>query len=336
MRLWATEGWEVAMEAHAVEEFEIVRRLGFDVVTLGLNEPANAVAPIEIDEWTFQRGESVQRYHPESGVVENMSSQNAPLDVQERRFREDMEIEYSEHAICPDRLYVFRRIKEMMNKECADLAIYSSLYVIPVAALPVFALEWFSTEPDLLCRYYQKQTQQVIDVGRTLAAEGAHILGLGGDFAGDTGSVISPKAYREQVVPHVRRQSDALHEEGVWTTNTTDGVLWSVLDDFLDGAGVDGYGEIDVAAGMSLERLKKERGDTCTFLGNLDIRNVLCSGTEEDARQEMIRCIEEGLGDGGHIIMTSNCVHEDVRPELYRAAIDAYRDYFGLEHSNWG
>jgi hypothetical protein len=50
----------------------------------------------------------------------------------------------------------------------------------------------------------------------------------------------------------------------------------------------------------------------------------------------MIRCIEQGWGEGGHVIMTSNVVHEDVRPELYRAAIDAYRAHFGLPASEWG
>jgi len=43
----------------------------------------------------------------------------------------------------------------------------------------------------------------------------------------------------------------------------------------------------------------------------------------------MIKCIEDGWGNGGHVICTSNIVHKDVKPENFLSAIDAYHDYFG-------
>ena len=330
MRTWAREGWEALIERYAQDEFELARLLGFDMIRLMTNPPRTTPQPEEIDEHTFRQGEAVTRYHPESGVVEHLTARKRSLEEWERDFRREIEREYRPPAIGDDQLAVFRRVKERMAEHRLDMAIYVSLYAIPVAALPPFALEWFVTEPELLERYYAKQSQWIIDLGRVYVREGADVVGLGGDFAGDKGPVISPRMYREHVVPHIRRQSDAMHELGVWTTNTTDGDLWGILPDFLEGAGVDGYGEIDVAAGMDLGRLKHEWGDRYTFLGNLDIRWVLCSGTIDQARQEMLRCIRQGWGNGGHVIMTSNVVHEDVRPELYLAAIDAYREYFGL------
>jgi hypothetical protein len=330
MRTWARDGWQATMEQQALDEFEIAQRLGFDMVSLGTNPPASAPQPIELDEWNFRQGDDVLRYHPESGVVENLTSRTRSNDEWERNFRDSIEREYEAPVVEDDQLYIWRRIQQLIDEAQLDLAIYVSAYVIPVAALPPFAIEWFLTEPDTLGRFYEHQSNRIIDLGRQYVSEGADVVGLGGDFAGDKGSVISPAAYREQVVPHIRRQSDAMHEFGAWTTNTTDGILWDVLPDFLDGAGVDGYGEIDVAAGMDLARLKLEWGDRYTFLGNLDIRHVLCSGTTEDARTHMIKCIEDGQGNGGHVIMTSNVVHEDVKPELYLAALSAYREYFRL------
>lgn len=330
LRTWAHEGWETLVERHAQDEFGIARLLGFDMIRLSTNPPRDAPQPVEIDGNTFRHGDSVLRYHPESGVVENLTARKRSLEAREQDFRRQIEEEYRPPSVGDDQLTVFRRVRELAREARLDLAIYVSLYAIPVAALPPFALEWFLTEPETLRRYYEKQTRWIIDMGRIYVREGADVCGLGGDFAGDTGPVISPSMYREQVVPHIRRQSDALHELGVWTTNTTDGDLWDVLPDFLGGAAVDGYGEIDVAAGMDLGRLKREWGDRYTFLGNLDIRWVLCDRTIEEARGEMIRCIRQGWGNGGHVIMTSNVVHEDVKPDLYLAAIDAYRAYFGL------
>ena len=330
MRVWAREGWDALMEQEARDEFEIVQKLGFDMVRLVPNAPRDTPVPVEIDEWTFRQGDSVRRYHPESGVVEDVTERDRSAGAHEDSFRASIAAPYTPPRIASDTLCVFRRVKELMREADLDLAIYVSLYGIAVAALPAFALEWFVTEPEMLDRHYEKQSQHIIDVATALVAEGADVIGLGGDFAGDTGPVVSPGMYRERVVPHIRRQSDAIRELGAWTTNTTDGYLWDVLPDFLDGAGVDGYGEIDVAAGMDLARLKREWGDRYTFLGNLDIRHVLCSGTEQKARDHMTKCIEDGWGDGGHVIMTSNVVHEDVRPELYLAALEAYGNHFGL------
>ncbi len=330
MRVWAREGWRPAMERYADDEFEILRLLEFDMIRLVPNPPSSAPRPVELDTFTFQQGDSVLRYHPTSGVVEDVNARTRDLDRWENDFRANVEKEYVPPSLSDDQLFVWRRIRRHIADAGLDVAIYVSLYAIPVAALPPFALEWFVTAPELVDRYYEKQSQWIIDTARLFRREGAEIAGLGGDFAGDTGPVISPRVYRERVVPHIQRQSDALHGMGYWTTNTTDGYLWDVLPDFLERSHVDGYGEIDVAAGMDLARLKKEWGERFTFLGNLDIRWVLCEGTLEEARAEMERCIVQGWGNGGHIIMTSNVVHEDVRPELYLAAIDRYREYFGL------
>ena len=64
-------------------------------------------------------------------------------------------------------------------------------------------------------------------------------------------------------------------------------------------------------------------------MGNVDCADLLCFSSPEDVRRATIRCIEDGLGNGGHILMTSNCVHVGVRPENYLAMIQAHRDYFG-------
>jgi hypothetical protein len=330
MREWAREGWQATMERYADDELEIAQLLGFDMIRLMTNPPSSAPRPVEIDAYTFRQGNSTMRYHVESGVVETIGAKNRDPVVWEREFREQIERDYAAPCVRDDQLFVWRRIRQSIERRGLDLAVYVSLYAIPVAALPPFALEWFLTEPCLIERYYAKQSRWIIDMARVYAAEGVDVAGLGGDFAGDTGPVISPRAYREHVVPHIRRQADAIRAMGVWTTNTTDGYLWDVLPDFLDASGVDGYGEIDIAAGMDLARLKSEWGDRYTFLGNLDIRWVLCDGTIEEARNEMERCIRQGWGNGGHVIMTSNVVHEDVRPDLYLAAIDRYREYFAL------
>ena len=95
------------------------------------------------------------------------------------------------------------------------------------------------------------------------------------------------------------------------------------------GAEADGYEEIDYVAGMLIDKIH-EKYDVCC-IGNLDVRFVLTRGTPEEARAHMLEILDAGKGEeGGHIVMSSNCLHEDVKLELYLAALGAYREHYGL------
>jgi len=162
-----------------------------------------------------------------------------------------------------------------------------------------------------------------------VVALGADIIGLGGDLAADGGPLISPAHYREFVMPQVREQARAAHRLGALATTASDGNLWPLIDDLLIGAEVDGFEEIDFAAGMDLRRLKARFGERITFIGSVDVRWVLCRGTPEETRAHVNDLIEAGWG-GGHVLMSSNCIHEDVRAENFRAYVEAYRERFGI------
>ena len=91
------------------------------------------------------------------------------------------------------------------------------------------------------------------------------------------------------------------------------------------------YGaEIDQGAGMEIKPLKERYGEQSCFIGNVDARVTLCSGTAKDVRREVHELLDAGAGDGTHILMSSNCIHKDVKPENYIAMVQAYREHFGL------
>lgn len=330
MAIWEREGWEAVMEQKARDTVDLAKALGFDMICLGRNRPYTPQRPKRVGEFAWELDGVIHRYFAESGVVRSERPGARPETEEEAAARVIAALEGEESPqLSDDEFCEFRRARKLLEEEGLDLAVYVSDYAIKVAALPAFMLEWFYTEPDLIQRYYDKCTRDCVAYGRQCVRLGADVIGLGGDFAGDRGPVIAPQLYRRFVVPQIRRQADALHALGVFVTNTTDGDVWPVIEDLLVATHVDGYGEIDKAAGMDLGRLKAEYGDRICFVGNLDIRHTLCSGAPQDARREMISCIEAGWGQGGHVIMTSNVVHHDVKPENYLAALQAHRDYFG-------
>ena len=329
MEIHEEEGWRALMDRQARDTVDLAKTLNFDMIALRQNIPEDSPRPGKVGEYLWQIGDTFSQFLPESDIIRTVPAGPVQEETEEFRMQrtvEEIEADYEPPSFSDDRFYIFRKAKQLMAQEGLDLAIYVSNYALPVSTLSGFMFEWFHTRPELVHRFYDKYTQRAIDYGRKAIELGADVIGLGGDFADNRGPMISPAHYREFIVPQIRRQAEALHALGAFVTNTSDGNLWPVLDDFL--AHVDGYGEIDPVSGMDLGDLKEHCGDRICFLGDLDIRFTLCLGTPEDARRNMVECIEKGWGNGGHVIMTSNVVHKGVKSENYLAALDAHREYF--------
>jgi len=177
--------------------------------------------------------------------------------------------------------------------------------------------------------HFALATRRSLAAAEKYIALGLDQIGVGGDFAGNR-PLISPRAYREFIVPEVRTLSRRVHAAGLWAVNASDGNLWPVLDDFLLGCEVDGYLEIDLHAGMDLRRLKAAYGDRVALYGNLDCGNILSFGSPEDVRRHTLDCLEAGMGRGGHILCASNAITASVPLHNYLAVVGAYREMFGL------
>jgi uroporphyrinogen-III decarboxylase len=317
MEMLRDADWKTIVENEAHDIVKIVEKLGFDMVGLSTNISPGFERPNLISKYKWETSDTIHEFLPESDITRTYRKETPSTPVREDSNPSEPEPHF----------YVFRRVKEILKEKSKELAIFAPVYGIPVATLGNM-LEWFYTNPEELHKYYDNCTQNVIVTAKKYVELGAEIIGLGGDLASDKGPMISPKHYYEFIMPQIKKQADVLHELGAFVNNTSDGDLWAILDDFLINTNVDGFGEIDIAAGMDLARLKKICGDRICFVGNLDIRWTFTRGTPDDCRKAMIKCVQDGWGNGGHVICTSNIVHKDVKPENFLSAIDAYHEYF--------
>ncbi len=320
MEMLRDADWLTIVESEAQDIMKISGNLGFDMVGLSSNIYPGFERPKPVSEYKWETSDTIHEYLPESGITRTYRKEKPSVTIIDR--------DNSTTSFPNPQFYVIHRVKELMKERGIELALFAPAYGIPVATLGEEMLQWFYTQPEKLHEFYDRCTQNVISSGKKYVESGVDIIGLGGDLAADRGPMISPKHHREFIMPQIRKQADALHEVGAFVNNTSDGNLWSILDDFLIETHVDGEGEIDMAAGMDLARLKREYGDRICFVGNLDVRWTFTRGTPDDCRKDMIKCIQNGWGNGGHIVCTCSIVHKDVKPENYLAAIDAYHEYF--------
>ncbi|HID22945.1 MAG TPA: hypothetical protein EYP14_11175, partial [Planctomycetaceae bacterium] len=154
---------------------------------------------------------------------------------------------------------------------------------------------------------------------------GADVIVVPGDLAGEHTTIMSPEHFREYTKPYHREMVEHAHKRGVKIVKHSDGNIWPILDDLVE-VGFDGIHPIQPQC-MSIAEVKQYlRGKACV-LGNIDCRNLLPFGSEEDVVQTVKETIERVAPDGGFIISSSNSIHPGCKPENYVAMARAAHEY---------
>ena len=201
-----------------------------------------------------------------------------------------------------------------------------------VAFYPPFLLMWLAEAPDLFRRWIDMQKLPVFERTRHAIEDGAEVVAMGGDVSCDKGPFISPTMYREFILPVIQEHVQIIHGMGAKAVYTSDGNHWPIRDMFFFESEIDGYKEVDKAAGMAWPRLIEEGvADRVCIIGNMDARHTMCLGSPDDVKREVIECLDYGRqSPGGHILHLSHSVHEDIPVENYYALVNGYREYFGM------
>jgi len=179
--------------------------------------------------------------------------------------------------------------------------------------------------PDLVARYLDTQVERAVRHIQFLVQFGFRYFFGGGDFASNEGPMYSPRAFRELVLPRLRRVSDACHQHGAVHLFASDGNLWPVADDLFGESGVDGYYEIDRRAGMGLGELR-DRFPHLTLLGNIS-SHTLHLGSKEEVIAQTLSCLEDALRHKGIIVGVSNYLVPHTPTENVMAMLEVIRDH---------
>jgi len=301
-------GWEKAVRRQAGDMVDLAKSLGHDMLYV----VPNPLPPHPVEK---------QEPPPPAPVFDD-----DPVAEMESRLRitESRDVTPND-----DNFLIYRAVKEAMRQRDLDLPILAPAYGHGVWTDTVL-MQTMVLEPALAARHFAACTRSILPLVEKYHSLGVEMAGVGGDFAGTRGPMVSPKAYHDLMVPEVRKVSRHAHTLGMVTVNASDGNLWSVIEDFLTGCDVDGYIEIDFFAGMRVGELKLRFGKKVTFFGNLDCGNMLSFGSPDDVRRHTTGILTEGRGHGGHILCASNAITASIPLENYLAVYTAYREFFGL------
>ncbi len=164
-------------------------------------------------------------------------------------------------------------------------------------------------------------------LGKVLDAVHLDFLGLWEDMAYKTASLLSPKYFREFMLPHYRKITDFVRGKGVdviWVD--CDGNIDELIPLYLEG-GVNGILPLEVAAGMDAVALRKQYGKDLFLIGNIDKR-VLAQGARQiDA--EIERKVPVLLSGGGYFPTVDHGVPPDVSFDNYQYYLQRLRNAAG-------
>ncbi len=121
------------------------------------------------------------------------------------------------------------------------------------------------------------------------------------DIVWSEGAVFHPAWYRKYVFPNYKKYMEPLKESGKKIIFTSDGNYTEFIDDIAK-TGVHGF----VCEPLTdMKYIAEKYGKTHVFVGNADTR-ILLSGTKEEIRQEVQRCMTIGKDCPGFFMAVGN------------------------------
>ena len=97
----------------------------------------------------------------------------------------------------------------------------------------------------------------------------------------------------------------------------------------VDEAAIDAIDPLEPLAGMDIGEVKARYGDRIAVIGNIDCTELLPNATVEQVETAVKETIAKAAVGGGFVLASSNSIHPAVKPENYRAMVEAGRRWGG-------
>jgi uroporphyrinogen decarboxylase len=156
-------------------------------------------------------------------------------------------------------------------------------------------------------------------------AAGVDVVVFGDDYADKNSTLMSPRHFREYILPGLKRCVDAAHQAGAYVVKHSDGNIMPILDMIVE-TGIDALNPLEPAAGMDIGLLKERYGKRIALVGNIDCGYVLSQAPVEEVRRVTRETIRKAAPGGGFCLSSSNSIHSSVKPENFMAMIETWRE----------
>ena len=293
------------------DPYSAYAELGQDAVLMPAQSPAESNAwKNGVDEWGRVWKDGMYT----SGVVESAA---------------DLEC-YSPATDYAERFFDPQKVAAIRTK-FPDHCLFYGTHIGPfMSSYMAMGLDRFclriADDPVFIHTLMEARTEWCLAVFGRAVALGAEIIVMGDDSAHHGGPMVSPKMWREFVLPYHRRIVESLPVPVIWHS---DGNIAKLLPMAVEAgfAGIHGLEPWSV----SLSAVKAEYGDRLALIGNADVR-LLCAPDVEAVRNEVRRCVEQGV-NSGYMFSSCNSIFTGMNPVAVREFFRYQAEICGDERS---
>jgi uroporphyrinogen decarboxylase len=162
-------------------------------------------------------------------------------------------------------------------------------------------------------------------VTERMVQAGVDVVIMADDYADKNGPMMSPRHFKEFILPGLQRAVDNAHRAGAYVVKHTDGNIMPLMD-MIVGTGIDALNPLEPAAGMDIGLVKQRYGDRIALAGNIDCGNLLSLGSADEVRRVTRETIRVAAPGGGYCLSSSNSIHSSVKPQNYLAMVQTGRE----------
>lgn len=178
--------------------------------------------------------------------------------------------------------------------------------------------------PDMLTEFMELSTANAImKVNAAADVELSPVVLVAEDFATKQGPIFSPDFLRRYHFPYVKKLTKAWHDHGLKVIYHSDGNFKKCIPDLME-CEVDGFYCLEPNCGMDIVELKNTYPDL-VWAGGVDGVDLMERGSPDEVRETVLRHIKEtnALKAGGMLLATSSEINPTVKPENFRAMVEA-------------
>jgi len=196
---------------------------------------------------------------------------------------------------------VFEHLSQIMSLEGLCLALYDDLELVKAVADRVGGL---------MVAFYR----HLLDLDRVIA------IFQGDDMGFRTGTLVSPSALRELVLPWHKRFAAMAHARGIPYFLHSCGNLETILEDLIEEVGIDGKHSFEDAI-LPVQDFQARYGNRVAVLGGLDV-DILATSSPEQVRQKTRSLIETCGARGRYAVGSGNSIPSYIPAANYLAMGD--------------
>jgi uroporphyrinogen decarboxylase len=179
------------------------------------------------------------------------------------------------------------------------------------------------------CDRIVEWSEAYLEAFLTPIADVVDLVMMAEDMGTQDALFMSPQHYRKYLKPYHARVAAAIKRAAPRAKIILHscGSIYPIIPDFIE-MGVEVLEPVQPrAAMMEPWRLKRDFGDSLSFLGGTDIQELLPHGTPEQVRDGVKELIDAYAPGGGYILAPSHQFQPDIPPENIVAMYDTAREY---------